>query len=100
MMTDSDLNAIATFFVASALVVYFALLVQVCVSVLRDSSIGGLKKAAWLLFLLLVPVLAPMLHVLTRRAAPKPRTGDGLAALGHSEIFVHIRPVSRPSEAG
>lgn len=80
------------FFVASALVVYFAVLVQICVSVFRDQHMGGLKKAAWYMFLLVLPVLSPIAYVLTSRLRARRQARAATEGAMQSEVFVHIRP--------
>ena len=96
-MTDRDLNAIAMFIIASCLIVYFAVLVQICVSVFHDRHMGVLKKAAWYCGLLILPVLAPIAFVLTSGLRARQRTRHSVHK--QSEVLVHIRPTWHAARA-
>ena len=58
-------------------VIYFMMLFQVIVDVFRRHDIHGGKKAAWLIFLLIVPLLSLVIYMLTN--------GDDMAKRNISE---------------
>jgi hypothetical protein len=47
------------------MVIYFMMLIQVIVDVFRRHDASGAKKAAWLIFLLVVPVVALLAYMIT-----------------------------------
>ena len=96
-MTERDLNAIAMFIIASSLIVYFAVLVQICVSVFQDRHMGTPQKVAWYCALLILPVVAAVLFVLTSGLRARRRGKHSAQKL--SEVVVHIRPTWHAARA-
>jgi predicted lipid-binding transport protein (Tim44 family) len=53
-------------FSAFIFVAYLVVLFQIVVDLFRDSELGGVAKAAWIVGLLVVPVLTALLYVIVR----------------------------------
>jgi predicted lipid-binding transport protein (Tim44 family) len=53
-------------FSAFVFVAYLVVLFQIVVDLFRDAELGGVSKAAWIVGLLILPVLTALLYVITR----------------------------------
>ena len=58
-----------TLFVIYFMVIYFIMLFRVIGDVFRDSSMSGITKAFWLIFILVFPLIALLAYVITRGSA-------------------------------
>jgi hypothetical protein len=58
-------------FVIYFMVIYFIMLFRVIFDVFRDHTLSGVAKAGWLIFILIVPLIALLAYVITR--------GEGMA---------------------
>ena len=55
-------------FVIYFMVIYFIMLFRVIFDVFRDATLSGVAKAGWLIFILIVPLIALLAYVITRGA--------------------------------
>jgi hypothetical protein len=55
-------------FVIYFMVIYFIMLFRVIFDVFRDNTLTGVAKAGWLIFILIVPLIALIAYVITRGA--------------------------------
>ncbi len=55
-----------TLFVIYFMVIYFIMLFRVIGDVFRDSSMSGITKALWLVFILVFPLVALLVYVIAR----------------------------------
>jgi hypothetical protein len=53
-------------FSAFVFVAYLVVLFQIVVDLFRDTELGGISKAAWIVGLLVLPVLTALLYVIVR----------------------------------
>jgi ABC-type multidrug transport system fused ATPase/permease subunit len=53
-------------FVIYFMIIYFIMLFRVIFDVFRDHTLSGVAKAAWLIFILIVPLVALIAYVITR----------------------------------
>jgi hypothetical protein len=58
------------------MVIYFMMLLQVIVDVFRRHDASGWKKAGWLIFLLVVPVVALIAYMVTNSAGMAGRESE------------------------
>ena len=64
-------------FVIFFMVVYFLMIFRVVIDIFRDSSTSGGVKAMWLIFILVVPLVAMLVYIVTR--------GAGMAQRDHAQ---------------
>jgi hypothetical protein len=75
------------------MVIYFMMLIQVIVDVFRRHDASGGKKAAWLVFLFIVPFISLVAYMVTN--------SEGMAERGQAAIGSrHARDVQGASGAG
>jgi hypothetical protein len=55
-------------FVIYFMVIYFIMLFRVITDVFRDKTLSGVAKAGWLIFILIIPLIALIAYVITRGA--------------------------------
>ena len=65
------------------MVIYFMMLFQVIVDVFRRHDASGGKKAAWLVFLFIVPFLSLIIYMVTNSDGMAQRQHDLVEARGH-----------------
>jgi type VI protein secretion system component VasK len=53
-------------FVIYFMIIYFIMLFRVIFDVFRDSTLSGVAKAGWLIFILFVPLVALIVYVIAR----------------------------------
>jgi len=55
-----------TLLVIFFMVIYFLMIFRVVIDIFRDSSTSGGVKALWLLFILIVPLVAMLIYIVTK----------------------------------
>jgi ABC-type multidrug transport system fused ATPase/permease subunit len=72
------------------MVVYFMMLFSVVVDLFRDHELGGVAKALWLLFLLVFPLIALLVYVITR-GDKMARRSAARAQAAESDFQAYVR---------
>jgi hypothetical protein len=62
-------------------VIWIWIFVSIVVDLFRDHEIGGVHKAAWLLFLILIPFLSALIYLIARGDGMRDRTIAEAAAV-------------------
>lgn len=79
-------------------IAWFMLLFRVIIDVLRSKDLGGVAKAAWLLFALFLPFLGVLVYVVARGDKMAQHQQADLAAQ-EAALATYVRGVAAPSAA-
>jgi predicted membrane channel-forming protein YqfA (hemolysin III family) len=81
-----------------AFILWIWIVIMIVVDIFRSSDIGGVAKAAWLLFVVLVPLLGVVVYVAARgRGMHERHSGFGPYAAAYAQ---QTGPATRPAEDG
>jgi len=83
-------------FSAFVFVAYLVVLFQIVVDLFRDTDLGGISKAAWIVGLLLLPVLTALLYVIVRGQGMARRQRAALQQV-RSEAETQLRALASKS---
>lgn len=83
-------------FSAFVFVAYLVVLFQIVVDLFRDAELGGVLKAAWIVGLLILPVLTALLYVITRGQGMARRQRAALQQV-RSEAETQLRAIAGKS---
>ncbi len=91
-------NIIVVFFWAFVFLAALTAMVTVVVDLVRDKSLSGWAKAGWVVFLVLLPLVASLVYLIARGDGMAERTqGENRAAKQATDEY--IRSVARRSPA-
>jgi hypothetical protein len=65
-------------------IAWISLLIQVYGDVFRSDDLGGLAKAAWTLFVLVLPYLGVLVYLIARGGSMRERSADRAARAQHA----------------
>jgi ABC-type multidrug transport system fused ATPase/permease subunit len=83
-------------FSAFVFVAYLVVLFQIVVDLFRDSELGGISKAAWIVGLLVLPFLTALVYVIARGAGMAQRQRSALQQM-RSQAETQVRALSGKS---
>jgi hypothetical protein len=93
MLLASDypfLDVLWTLFIFFLWVIWFWLLFTVFIDVFRRHDIGGWKKAAWLVFVIILPFLGVFIYIITQNDGMTQRNLDRAKAQ-HAQFDKYVR---------
>jgi hypothetical protein len=85
-------------FVIYFMIIYFIMLFRVIFDVFRDSSLSGVAKAGWLIFILIVPLIALIVYVIVRGPSMAERDRKDVSAAQEAQDE-YIRQVAGSGES-
>jgi hypothetical protein len=85
-------------FVIYFMIIYFIMLFRVIFDVFRDSTLSGWAKAGWLIFILIIPLIALIVYVITRGAGMAERDSKDVSAAMEAQDD-YIRQVAGTGES-
>lgn len=65
---------------------FFVIVVRIIMDVFRDRDLGGFGKAAWLVLIVLVPILGSILYLLARGAGMARREAQAALAVRDAQV--------------
>jgi Phospholipase_D-nuclease N-terminal len=85
-------------FVIYFMIIYLIMLFRVIFDVFRDSSLSGVAKAGWLIFILIVPLIALIVYVIVRGPSMAERDRKDVSAAQEAQDE-YIRQVAGSGES-
>jgi hypothetical protein len=85
-------------FVIYFMIIYFIMLFRVIFDVFRDSTLSGWAKAGWLIFILIVPLIALIVYVIVRGPSMAERDRKDVSAAQEAQDD-YIRQVAGSGES-
>ncbi|GAB3606924.1 SHOCT domain-containing protein [Conyzicola nivalis] len=89
---------IGYFFWAYIVISFIAVLIGLIFDVFRDQSLGGFAKAAWVVFLVVLPILASVVYLIARGGKMSERQLE-YAKSARAQTDDYIRTVASTSSA-
>ena len=102
LLADSSypfLDLVWTFFVFFGLVIYFWLLITVFADLFRRHDTSGWAKAAWVVFVFVVPLVGALVYLIANGRGMAERAGRE-AERAQKETDTYIRSVAAPGYQG
>jgi hypothetical protein len=93
------LNLFWTFLVFFGLIVYFWLLITVFADLFRRHDISGWAKAAWTVFVFVLPLIGALVYLISQGRNMAERTARDMDQAKH-ETDAYIRSVAAPGYRG
>ncbi|MWB98008.1 hypothetical protein GB864_05520 [Agromyces sp. MMS17-SY077] len=78
-------------------IAYLFAIIWIIIDVFRDHSLGGWGKAGWLLFLIVVPVIAGLVYLIARGQGMAERSQSRRSAVYEDDDY-RPRPAANPTE--